>query len=268
MVVDLDKNEDIKEERKEYSENNQIILYSQVDGMCPICHTSLMNEKKSRKLKNYEVAHIYPLHPSENDKKILQNVEKLSTNPNDLDNVILLCSNCHTKYDKSKTIEEYESLKKIKQDLIIKDRFHKLCGKSFLEKEIIDVINSLNEKNWDECDIGLDYTALKIDQKLDFDFNFILKNQIKFNITSYFLLIKHLFSEIDKLSPGKFKIISQQIKLFYYSLLPSTKNQEDIYNQMADWIKLESNNTGSVDTCKIIISFFIQNCEVFEYVSE
>ena len=46
-----------------------------------------------------------------------------------------------------------------------------------------------------------------------------------------------------------------------------TTNKEYIFNAMVDWIM---KNTGSQSkaACEIVISFFIQNCEVFDEITE
>ena len=77
--------------RKKFTENDNLILYSEVEGMCPLCPNTLMYEKNDQNRKNYEIAHIYPLNPKADEIKLLKDQERLSTDPNDLKNQICLC---------------------------------------------------------------------------------------------------------------------------------------------------------------------------------
>ena len=61
--------------------------------------------------------HIYPLNPTIEETQLLKHEARLSTDVNDEDNVIPLCEICHGKFDKPRTVEEYRSLFKLKQEL-------------------------------------------------------------------------------------------------------------------------------------------------------
>ena len=53
----------MRTKRKSFGENTNIVLFNQVDGICPLCDTPLIYEKSGSKFKKYELAHIYPLNP-------------------------------------------------------------------------------------------------------------------------------------------------------------------------------------------------------------
>lgn len=255
-------------ERKDYTDNEKLVLTNQVNGICPLCLKELIYKKKQRIYSMYEVAHIYPCHPTEKEIELLKNEERLGNDPDDINNVIPLCFECHSKFDKPRTIEEYRYLLDLKKKAIKNQKIMAFFAKSDLTDEIAEIIDELQKGSWDKSPIPLNYNVLKIEQKLDFEFNWILKNQISNNILDYYLLIQQLFSNIDKNNPGTFDLISGQIKVFYLLLKREILDQETIFEKMSEWIFLKSQNKGSIYACKIIISYFIQNCEVFENVAK
>ena len=92
-------------------------LFSQVGGICPVCSLSLTYEKIGRLQKQYEIAHIYPLNPTDEEVELLKNEERLSDDVNSIDNLIPLCPGCHNRFDKPRTIEEYRALLTVKKQL-------------------------------------------------------------------------------------------------------------------------------------------------------
>lgn len=248
-------------ERKIYSENEKMILYAEVDGHCPKCG-ELLHKIKSRVSKAFEVAHIFPLKPNAKEIELLKSEERLSDDVNDMNNVIALCPNCHSAYDKNKTIEEYRELVKIKKRLIGRTNIRNTYKSFDIENEIKLVLNALASISGDGelCELSLE--ALKIDEKTDITLPFILKKQIVDDVTTYFMFLKGSFVELDKDRFNKFNTIASQVKTFYNKCLQANSNQQEIYKALVNWL---DNKTGytSERACEIIIAFFVQNCEVF-----
>ena len=74
---------------------------------------SILFQKKGSKKpsKGYEVAHIYPLNPTQSQAKALVGYP-VPHEINALENVIALCPTCHTKYDKDFKLDELIKLRK------------------------------------------------------------------------------------------------------------------------------------------------------------
>lgn len=246
--------------RKDYTPNEHLLLYSQVEGICPICTKALWYEKAGQVCKKYQIAHIYPLNPSQKEVDLLKHEKRLSSDVNSLDNVIPLCYDCHVKFDKPRTIEEYQMLYKIKESLILKSRIMSSYSLFNIEDEIRVVLHKLNFDNGELA--KLEYSALKVDQKADNSLPPLLKRQIKNDVTEYYLFIQNIFEEIDKDTPDKFNTLAMQIKSFYFKCKQSTKNQEEIYQNIVEWLH-DKTGRYSLSACQIITSFFIQDCEVF-----
>ena len=102
--------------RRQPTDNEKFILHTEVDGMCPLCGIKLLYKKENTLNKRVNLAHIYPHSPTDSEKKLLKDVEKLSEDSEDIKNIIWLCPNCHESFDKPRTIDSYNNLLNIKKE--------------------------------------------------------------------------------------------------------------------------------------------------------
>jgi len=255
----------ITEVRKKWTPNEEIILYNEVDGFCPLCGESLTYTKNGKIYKNINIAHIYPYSPKPRELVTLKDVEKLSNNSNDIENVICLCPKCHLKFDKPRTLNEYNDLLKLKKNLLRKRSIYEKFYNYEIEYEIKQVINTLVEDNFDDKNISLQYSPVNIKNKFNSTMKPLVKRNITNNIGDYYYIIKQEFKNLDIINAHKAEQIAIQIKSFYFKTKQETDNQEEIYNYLVDW--LYNKNKISKEASAIIISYFIQNCEVFDVIS-
>lgn len=230
-----------------------------------MCQTPLYKMKEGKYQKAFQIAHIYPLNPTLEEERILFNEEKLfETDRNDLNNVIALCNNCHSYIDNPTTVDGYRKLLNLKKQLIKNQKIYNLYSSYTIEEDILKVIgcmiNGLNENPE-----KIDYAQIKIDDKIQKN-NGILSHKIKEDVSYYYLFIKKCFAEIDKTNMT-FEIIAGQIKSFYKKISSITNDQNKIYDSIANWI-FDKYKVGNIEAYKIIVSFFVQNCEVFEDVTK
>ncbi|MCA1291905.1 HNH endonuclease [Paenibacillus sp. alder61] len=253
----------VKDNRKALTDNENLKLFSEVEGYCPLCAKSLLYKKGNKLHRIFEGAHIYPLNPTSEERELLKNEEKLSDDVNAIENYIALCRDCHWKFDKPRTVEEYRRLVAIKKQLIIRDENRSRYFSYQIESEINTILNLLaNEDDWEFDPDKLSMDALKIEEKVDSTLKKTTKRRIIADVNDYYLYIQEQFSQLDKSNPDTFETIATQIKALYKTLKKSGQNQEDIYQYMSEWLSKKTERSP-VEVCKIIISFFVQNCEVF-----
>lgn len=251
--------------RKKYNEAEHVVLLSQVNRVCPLCDEPLFYQKGKQTYKKYEIAHIYPLNPTQDEIELLKHEEKLSNDVNDEKNAIALCEICHGKFDKPRTVQEYRKVFQIKKDLIKKSTQEYLWKQYGLENEISKIIDSLyssdNLNDNNECEITFD--PKKVDEKLNNTISKLTKRNIKNNVSDYYIFIKNRLSDLDKENENKSESISLQIKLYYLKQCEFSSNQQEIFENIVRWITVKS-RTNSHDAAEIIASFFVQNCEIFK----
>lgn len=252
----------MQDNRKNFTDNQKLVLYGQVLGRCPICNDKLTHDKKTGIFRNFEIAHIYPANPTDAEEVLLKNEKRLSSDVNSLDNVIAVCSKCHTKFDNPRTIEEYREWVKLKERLILDEQYKDTYNQYSIEDEIRQVLSILSDGSEDVQAVPLSYATLKIDQKTNSTMNHLTKRTIKNNVIEYYNYIREEFVEIDNSKPGIFDLIASQVKTAYLKFNQINSNQEVVFEKLVDWLNQKTKNI-SEPACEIIISYFIQNCEVF-----
>lgn len=237
-------------------------MVSQVENVCPKCDSTLLYEKGGRRNKNYEIAHIYPLNPTNDESVILKGVELLNQDVDHIDNLIPLCTSCHTKFDKPRTREGYMDLLKIKKAFILKSLHQDLWATFHIEEEIFKIIDILYEERTAEEECEINYDPLEIDKKVNSSMDLLTKRKVKENVSAYFPIIKKKLAEMDVQNARAGELISYQIKNFYLKQLQITKDQQEIYTNIVKWIETKT-NSKTVEAAEILAAFFIQNCEIF-----
>lgn len=221
-----------------------------------------MYEKKGKNYKLWEGAHIYPLNPKKEEIELLKDEERLHDDVNNIRNFIALCGDCHKKFDNPRTIEEYRLLLSIKKNILSKSETRAKYADYQIEAEIKEVITMLVEEFNEGALKQLELQALKLDEKADETLTRITKMRIRNEITEYYYYIREQFALLDSQYPRSFNSIASQVSAFYNNLSRSEPSQEVIYGQLTEWLSKKTGNS-SLGACGIIISFFVQNCEVF-----
>lgn len=223
-----------------------------------------MYEKKNKKQKNYEVAHIYPLNPKPQELIDLRGAELINPDVNHLDNLIPLCTPCHTKFDKPRTLEEYNELLKIKNELLRKFNEHDIIVQYIIEDDLRKIIEELYSYTEDSVSSEkISYDPKTIDSKLNSTIANLTKSKIKANVSSYYLFIKRRLAELDSETGNAGELISLQIKTFYKKQLQKHQDQQLIFLNMVGWIQHHF-KPQTIEASEIMVSFFIQNCEIFD----
>lgn len=248
--------------RREFSDNEKMLLHNEVGGRCPLCGDDLTYKKNKKIYKLFEVAHIYPANPRPDEVLLLQDEERLSDDVNDLKNVIAVCRICHKKFDTPRTIEEYQSWMRLKRRLLQNAALKSTYILFNVEEEIKVVLEKLNNETVEGELVQLSYDSLKIDEKTNDSFPFAIKRTVKNDVVDYFDYMHRLFIDMDRINPYKFETLASQIKCFYLKCMQINQNQEIVYTSLVDWLN-EKTNSYSRRACEIVVAYFIQDCEVF-----
>ena len=104
----------------------------------------------------------------------------------------------------------------------------------------------------------LEYAALRIDQKIS---DALLMNDVRNHVLQYYRYIETIFSEMTDV----FDDIAGEVKLSSQKLEKAGLSQEDVIYNLTEWIhnKAFAGDTKGKMACRIVVCFFIQNCEVF-----
>ncbi len=256
-----------KGNRKGVSINQKQLHLIEVNSLCPLCGDTLMKERNKSIVKNYEIAHIYPSNPTESDLRILQGIEVDEQAREDFDNKIALCLICHKDYDQNKTLEKYNELVLIK-----KERKSLLDIKQELAAENVeDSIRSLLKKIsciTDELDCAFDanYNAHVINDKIEPEY-FLLRRKIRNDVAEYYTFIQEEFKNNEQVANvASFDKVRSRINMAYISARDKIDSKDEMFNALVDWLQSKTNSNRTA--CEILISFFVQSCEVYDYITK
>ena len=250
-----------KKDRQDPTPAQEMIYLGEVHHVCPLCGKKLMEIGVRRVNKNFEIAHIFPCNPTKDDMSYLDGVELYGENSESMHNKIALCKNCHKDFDNNKTKEKYNNLLNIKKKLEQEYNVMQELADLSLEEEIKAALIKLQNLNGPDLQgQTLSYEAVCVNRKIKN--NMILKNEITTNVISYFMFIRKFFTEQCSITDSDPELILNVMKGAYLRCKRKKMNQDQIFETLKNWVK---SKTLCTDTAaSIIISYFVQNCEVYE----
>lgn len=249
--------------RKKLSDAQHTALTTQVDGVCPLDMEPLFYKKGKRSYKNYEIAHIYPLNPTPDEEILLNGEERLGDDVNHEDNLMPLCSLCHTKFDKPRTIDEYQMLVTIKKRAIERSGQRELWKEHHIEGDILKIVDAIYSEADKDMETEITFTSMKVNEKLNGSISKPTRRKIKNNVRDYYTFVGEKLALLDKTGDCTSEIISSQIKAFYLVQKRNGVSQQAAFDNIVNWLNAKT-KSETKDAAEIVTSFFIQNCEIFE----
>lgn len=247
-----------------YHPEEHSMLYAETGGICPLCTCEIIYTKPGSKnpKKGYEVAHIYPLNPTSTQILALASHNQ-PVDINGLDNVICLCPTCHRKYDKDFKIEEYDRLRSIKDGFIRDAKARKSISEHSLREEIKELIETISNLDESKSIFDLKFNASTLNDKLKKGASPVLKRNIRNDVVEYFVTIREELRLLEQRDQAAVKMLLNQVNTYFWAMQSKYPDNKDaIFNYIAQWISTKSGK--SIDASRIITSFFVQNCEVFD----
>lgn len=238
-------------------EPQDIPLLAEVNYVCPLTQTQLVDQVDGVPWSRYTLTHIFPKDLPIN---AAAGYEAIYPRPENLDapeNLIALCNEEAEKYELAPSPEKYKHLYEIKRQA---EKFSKLfsdMNRVQLEEEIRTVLAVLQNPQDLENLPQLEYTALRIDEKIS---ESLLRYEVRNHVVQFYRFIETTFSE----ETDNFDEIAASIKKVSQKLEAAGLSQKEVIEQLSEWIR----NQARMDidgrlACHIVVSFFIQNCEVF-----
>lgn len=223
-------------------------LLNEVGHYCPFpgCGRALTKTNAGRATNSYEVG--------------LIDREKAP----EISNLLALCPQCYATYslDDSKTVRK--ELQGIKKVLETHSHSVTLLDDLPLERGIAGVIGKIKKlKEKDLAEASLEPKEIK--QKLNPSDNFVLYSQVNYFVMTYFVRIREIMINLDKRGEIDYDEVQDQMHAIYKRLKKAKKSNVEIFNEIVGKIHRV---TLQEDTyCQIVVSYFIQSCEVFDAIT-
>ena len=252
-----------KNGRIKLNKTEEDILFSDCNGLCSLCGRSLVFLKDGKYHRGFQAAHIYPHSPTKQQKDALQDVP-LPKDIEGIDNIILLCERSHRIQDCFTSKQEYLKLYNIKQEQL-KNRLAKESIEWInFEPEIEKVLEDLERINPNDLmDLKLDPVEVK--QKI---LDFPLRSKVTGYVIQYFNYIQKKLQSMDKNHTRHAQAIAEEIGMCFTQIKCSDLiiDQNTVFNKIVE--ALVSKTQGNRSACEIIVSYFVQDCEVFDAPSK
>ena len=234
-------------------------LLAEANYECPLCHKKLVETVKNQAIKKYRITQIFPDDLDEDTAALFDTAYKAPSRLDTPENLIALDEDCSDRYLLSPTVEEYKKLRETKEILSRNFAAKAAVNTIQLEEDIRTVLDALGKIRSESELVQLEYNALRIDEKFKPE-NFILKTETQIQVVMYYRYIEKVFSE----SEVDFDMIATEIRLSSRKLESSGMSQAEVIAALSEWIRNKAGlGPDGQFACNIVVSFFIQNCEVF-----
>ena len=232
---------------------------------CPLCGDMLWKKVKGKIVNKYRIVQIYPEGLDIELDREFSAVQPAPRSLSSVENKTALCLDCSEAYMIEPTVEDYTNLCDRKKAIARVYQGKIAAAASDIETEIADIIKAIT---------GIDRTTelkpftdvLTLDDKI-LPENQVLHNSIEDDVTRYYPYIETQFSLLDGVGGNSFNMIRSEITACYEKLENAQMNQEEICNELSNWILEKSGFGEKYKTAgNIVVSFFVQNCSVFKNI--
>lgn len=206
------------------------------------CDTLLVKTKNGLSHDSYEISKI------EKDKNA------------DFNNLVVLCPDCFLTYQNDNNKTTTKQLSAMKKLLMSSLSSKQAISDIKLEESIVAVITHMNKLKYSDFDVSLDPKELT--DKISFQKNRVLYLSVKEKVIENYVTLNKIFIHLDKQGKIDYEEIQSQMRSMYKKLVKAKKDSLEIFNTISE--KIHSATLQDIYYCQMIVSFFIQKCEVLE----
>lgn len=181
------------------------------------------------------------------------------------DNLIAVCHECFQKYTLSHTNADEKNLKAIKKLQADARSSRQTLDDIEINKGIDLVIENLSNAKPSELK-KLTYDPVSVSRKIDENTSYFLVNDIKNNVTRYYQYIKNTMRNLSLKNVYSDDLIRAQMKESYKQLAAKKLSPEQIFYELSERIRRITKQ--DIRFCYIVVSYFVQSCEVFHDITK
>ena len=181
------------------------------------------------------------------------------------DNLIAVCHDCFHQYSlshKKQDVTKLKATKKLQSD----SRINRLTLDEIAINKGIDLVIENLAKAKPSALNELTYAPVAISQKIDEEKSYFLVDDIKHNVAKYFLYIENTMRNLAKKNMYSDELIRAQIKESYNQLSTKKLTPDQIFTELAK--RIQRITKQDIRFCYIVVSYFVQSCEVFHAITK
>lgn len=218
------------------------MLFLQEGGKCPNdgCSHLLYKKVRGATIDDYDVVQIDPNLPLSSE------------------NAIALCHDCRMIYESSSNTPLISRMRVIKQQLLRAEETLSITKDYGFQDGLERVVRKIANIPANEI-VELNYDPVQLKSKIPNDV--FLLSKVRSQVANWYLAVNNIFKEVSAEKGLKYKALCSEIRTFWTSLDEDGRSQYEIYTALTDWFANRINDRK--DLCEIVVSYFIQECEVF-----
>lgn len=182
----------------------------------------------------------------------------------DPNNLIAMCPSCAAKYRSFLSPLTIWRMKEIKKQFQMEAADQELLSEQQIQEGVRRVVGKVPQLHPMEP-VDLNYNPVILRKKIEPE-NVTLYLKAQAHVNYYFNIVHETFQQMGREGQLRFKPFCEQVKLNYLTLKEEGRDQPYIYRKLTDWLQQGTNEER--DYCEVIISYFIQKCEVFDVITE
>ena len=183
----------------------------------------------------------------------------------EVSNLLALCPRCYGTYSVDDNPKISKELKSVKKIIISHNKNIQLLDDLPLEKGFVGVISRIPKLNEKELSV-VSFDPKEIQQKLEPSENMALYITVKTYVATYYVKLREIMMNADKRGSIDYDEVQDQMRAIYKRMKKTKKSNAEIFNEIAQ--KIHKVSLQEDIYCQIVVSYFIQSCEVFDAITE
>ena len=180
-----------------------------------------------------------------------------------VNNLIALCPECGRKYRCEFDANKQNRLEDIKLKIALMKESMDILSKDTIVAGIERVIGKISEIPIERI-MELNYQPTQVAKKMD-KTDSALFMKINSYVSGYYPDVRDLFKQAAAEREFNFEKFCSQVKFKYIDIKDEGLTQGQIFDELVDWLAGATNEDR--EPCEVIISYFVQKCEVFDVIT-
>lgn len=175
-------------------------------------------------------------------------------------NLLACCHDCAVSYGPEPSPDDIAQAKIIKKEQQRNHKISDIVAKRDVEEAIAKVVQQLPDA--DQTDLNIEITdPLRVRTKLPDPRTVMLANKILGYVAVYFCYIDTVLKTSELVRPGGFDAFARTIADLFDAMDQIQAPEPEIFTRLVSWLNDQTH--GGIEACEAVISYFVQNCQVF-----
>ena len=181
------------------------------------------------------------------------------------DNLLAVCPMCFEKVELVRSAEYEQKLEKIKNALTRNFAANEVLASSNFDEKIERIVRKLGNIDENKL-VQLNVKPIAIKNKIESS-NMLLRQKISMYVTACYYYIMDLFKQAEQENQINHTRVCRKIREKYLDFVDKGDySQNEIFDAFVNWLQELTKEERS--GCEAVIAYFVQNCEVFDEISQ